>query len=88
MVIAVYLFLMNIIALALFGYDKRCARRGQWRVPENTLLASAAIGGSVGAWAGMNLFHHKTRKTRFRVVVVGSMVVQALLLLILLTQIA
>lgn len=60
-----YLGLINLAAFALFGVDKRLAVRGLRRVPERTLLWAAGLGGSVGALAGMLLFHHKTRKRRF-----------------------
>jgi uncharacterized membrane protein YsdA (DUF1294 family) len=30
--------IMNIVSFALMGHDKRCARQGKWRVPENTLF--------------------------------------------------
>ena len=60
-----YLALINLAAFALFGIDKSLAVRGQRRIPERTLLWTAALGGSAGALAGMLLFHHKTRKPRF-----------------------
>jgi uncharacterized membrane protein YsdA (DUF1294 family) len=36
------------------------------RVPERVLLLLAFVGGSVGAWLGMKVFHHKTIKGAFR----------------------
>lgn len=62
----VVLLIVNVIAFALFGLDKFKAHRGQWRIPEAVLLASAVIGGSIGAIAGMFVFRHKTRKDIFR----------------------
>jgi len=61
-----YLIVVNVLAFLLYGIDKRRALRHQWRIPESTLLALAAIGGSVGAWLAMRLFHHKTRHNKFR----------------------
>ena len=58
---------MNVIAFVTYGADKQKAKRQQWRVPENVLIALAALGGSVGAWAAMYLFHHKTRKSKFSI---------------------
>lgn len=66
-IIFLYLELVNLAAFALYGIDKRRAKRGKWRVPEAALLLIAVIGGSVGALAGMYLFRHKTRKPRFSV---------------------
>lgn len=55
----------NLTAFTLFGLDKRRAVRNQWRIPEHTLMLSALLGGSIGALAGMSVFHHKTRKPKF-----------------------
>ena len=60
-----YLVLASLIALLLFGLDKRRAERHRWRIPEKTLLLAAVLGGSPGAIAGMVLFHHKTKKPVF-----------------------
>lgn len=63
---AAYLALMNLIAFALMGIDKRRAKReGMRRIPEKTLFLSAIFGGSIGAIAGMYTFHHKTRHWYF-----------------------
>ena len=82
-IILIYLELVNLAAFALYGIDKRRAKRGKWRVPEATLLLIAVIGGSVGALAGMYLFRHKTRKPKFSVgvpVILGMQVLFFLLL--------
>lgn len=60
-----YLAVINGIALVVCGWDKFCAVRHRWRVPERTLLLLAAVGGSVGMLAGMMLFHHKVSKKKF-----------------------
>ena len=57
---------INLVSLMMFGIDKYKARRGQWRISEATLLAVAAIGGSIGAWMGMKVWHHKTLHSKFR----------------------
>lgn len=56
---------MDLAAFLLFGADKRRAARGRRRIPERVLLASALLGGSLGALAGMQIFRHKTRHRRF-----------------------
>ena len=63
---AVYLLAVNIAAFAVYGWDKMCAKRGMWRVPEKILLLLALLGGSVGAMAAMAIFRHKTRHLKFR----------------------
>ena len=49
--------------------DKRKAVRKKWRIPEFWLIALAVIGGPFGAFLGMLVFHHKTKKMKFRVTV-------------------
>ena len=61
----VYLAAVNVIAFAVYGADKRRARKNRRRVPEKTLFLLAAIGGSVGALLGMYTFRHKTRHWYF-----------------------
>ena len=60
-----YLLLINALAFLLMLADKRKAKKKAWRIPESTLLTIAALGGSLGATAGMYLFRHKTRKPKF-----------------------
>lgn len=62
-----YLFVINVITVAAFGLDKRKAKKRKFRIRESVLLGLALIGGSLGAMAGMFLFHHKTRKPAFRI---------------------
>ena len=61
----VYLLLVNAAGFLLMLVDKIKARKNLWRIPEATLMGVAAIGGSIGAIAGMNLFRHKTKHAKF-----------------------
>ena len=61
-----YLIAINIVTFFLYGIDKYKAKKNQWRISEATLLTMAAIGGSIGAWAGMRLWHHKTMHKKFK----------------------
>lgn len=61
-----YLLAVNVVAFILFGVDKYNARKGNRRIREVTLLAMAALGGSIGAWVGMRIWHHKTKHRKFR----------------------
>ena len=63
--LAVYLAVINLATLIVYGADKRRARKGKWRVPEKTLFLLPLLGGSVGALLGMRVFHHKTRHWYF-----------------------
>lgn len=75
----IYLIFMNLIGFGLMGVDKQRARRMDWRIPEKVLFGAALLGGSVGAWAGMYLFHHKTRHWYFVVGMPLILAVQAAL---------
>lgn len=61
-----YLVIINIIAFIVYGIDKLKAKRGKWRITEATLLLLAIIGGSIGAWCGVKVWHHKTLHKKFR----------------------
>lgn len=63
--LVIYLLIVNIATFALYGIDKLKARTGSWRVSEKTLLLMAGIGGSIGAWIGMKVWHHKTKHKKF-----------------------
>lgn len=65
-----YLAIVNLVAFLIYGIDKSLSKRkGCRRIPERTLLWMARIGGGVGSWMGMLLFRHKTKHTRFKVLV-------------------
>ena len=74
--ILLYLLIVNAVAFLLMLVDKRKAQKKLWRIPESTLLLSAAIGGSIGALAGMYTFRHKTKHVKFTLGVPAILVVQ------------
>ena len=77
-----YLLIVNFAAFVLMGDDKRRAKKkGARRIPEKTLFLSAVIGGSVGAIAGMQVFHHKTKHWYFVWGMPLILVVQAALMI-------
>ena len=61
-----YLFVINTLTFLLYGIDKYKAKKNQWRISEATLLMMAVFGGSIGAWIGMRLWHHKTKHKKFK----------------------
>ena len=61
-----YLLVVNTLTFLLYGIDKYKAKKARWRISEATLLTMAVIGGSIGAWAGMRLWHHKTMHKKFK----------------------
>ncbi|MDO4344104.1 MAG: DUF1294 domain-containing protein [Eubacteriales bacterium] len=76
----IYLLIINLAAFAAFGLDKYYAIKGKWRISERTLLTLAGAFGAVGAFLGMILFHHKTKKNKFAVSVPMMMALQLLIL--------
>ena len=61
-----YLFAINIVSFFLYGIDKYKAKKNKWRISEASLLLMAVIGGSIGAWVGMRIWHHKTMHKKFK----------------------
>lgn len=75
-IILCYLIVMNLAGLCLMGLDKSKARHHAWRISEKTLFLVSIFGGSIGTWAGMYLFRHKTRHWYFVVGIPLILVVQ------------
>lgn len=63
--ILIYLVLINIFGIFIMYDDKKKARKGYWRIPEQRLFIVALLFGSLGILAGMKLFRHKTRHFKF-----------------------
>ena len=57
---------INVITFLTYSIDKFKAKKGKWRIPESTLLLLAIIGGSIGAWFGIKVWHHKTLHKKFK----------------------
>ena len=71
-----WLVIINLIAFAVFGIDKKRAKKGQWRIPEKTLFLTALLGGSVGAILGMYIFRHKTKHWYFQIGIPAILIAQ------------
>lgn len=67
--VVVYLIIINIVGFFMMWIDKAKAKakRGSWRIPENTLFTVTLLGGGFGTIAGMYTFRHKTKKLRFTI---------------------
>ena len=63
----IYLIVINILGFLIMGLDKHKAKMAERRIPENTLFMFTILGGGVGTIAGMYVFHHKTKKKKFKV---------------------
>ena len=80
--IAYYLIAINVLAFIAYGIDKWKAKLSRWRIPETTLLGLAVIGGSIGAWLGMKVWHHKTMHKKFKYGIPLILVVQIVIVLL------
>ena len=69
MLYVIYMLVINLITFYLYGRDKRKAEKSEWRIPEATLLAFVILGGAFGGLLGMKIYHHKTKKNKFRITV-------------------
>ena len=74
------LLAMNVVTFLIYGIDKWKAKRSKWRISEATLLGVAVIGGSIGAWLGMKIWHHKTLHKKFKYGVPAIIIVQLILI--------
>ena len=63
----IYLIVINVLGFLVMGLDKHKAKMAERRIPENTLFTFTVLGGGVGTIAGMYVFHHKTKKMKFKV---------------------
>ena len=80
LILLIIIGVMSLAAFAAFGLDKYKAKAGKWRIPERTLFLLALMGGGIGAFLGMKVFHHKTMHKQFVIGIPAIMVIQAVLL--------
>ncbi len=80
LILLVIIGVMSLAAFVAFGLDKYKAKAGKWRIPERTLFLLALLGGGIGAFLGMKVFHHKTMHKQFVIGIPVIMVIQAVLL--------
>lgn len=81
--IVIYMIIVNLITCILYGMDKLKAMVGGRRTPEKILLGFSLAGGSFGAFAGMQIFRHKTRHIKFQICVPLFMVIHIVFLVFL-----
>ena len=53
----------------IYGIDKYKSIKHQYRISEKTLIILPILGGSFGAFIGMIIFHHKTKKKKFIILI-------------------
>ncbi len=77
---------ISIVSFFTYGYDKSIAGRGVTRVPEVILHLLTALGGTLGSFAAMRLFHHKTQKRSFQLVFWAIVAIQVVVIILVLTR--
>ena len=78
--LAYYLLAINVVAFIMYGIDKYKAKKAKWRISEATLLLLAILGGSIGAWMGMKVWHHKTMHKKFKYGIPAILLIQIALM--------
>jgi uncharacterized membrane protein YsdA (DUF1294 family) len=79
--IIIYVIIINILGFFAMGIDKYKAKKGKWRIPENTLFMFTILGGGIGTIAGIYAFRHKTKKLKFTIGMPLILILEILLIL-------
>ena len=74
------LLAINAVTFIVYGIDKYKAKKAKWRISETTLLLLAVLGGSIGAWMGMKVWHHKTMNKKFKYGIPAILLIQIALM--------
>ena len=77
----IYIIGINTLSFLTMGIDKLKAIKNNWRIKESTLLIISFLGGGLGTLLGMLLFHHKTKKLKFQILVPLSIILTMYLLI-------
>lgn len=78
--LAYYLIAINAVTFIIYGIDKYKAKKAKWRIPEAILLLLAVFGGSIWAWMGMKVWHHKTMHKKFKYGIPAILLIQIALM--------
>lgn len=73
-----YITVINIITFIIYGIDKYQAIKQKERISEFSLLLLSSIS-SYGAALGMAIFHHKTKKIKFKLSVTFFLIINTLI---------
>ncbi len=71
-----HILFINFFTFLAYGKDKRCAKRGEWRIPEIQLHTLELLGGIIGAIAGQKVFHHKNKKKAYMATFFAAIFIQ------------
>lgn len=85
-IILIYYLVINLVLFIAMALDKARAKKEAWRTPESTLFIMALLGGGIGGFISMFLFHHKNRKPHFYIIYTISIILHAALLYFIFTK--
>lgn len=77
---------MSVVALFAYGQDKKAAESGEWRTSEGALHALGLFCGWPGSQLAQRVFRHKWRKREFQVTYWGTVVINIVALLALMSD--
>ena len=83
LIFIIYLIFISIFSLAIMYTDKTHAKYRLWRISESLIFLVSILGGSLGVYLGMYLFHHKTRKKIFSIGIPLIILIQIIILILL-----
>lgn len=77
----IYFLAISILSSAMCVYDKKVSKKGrvELRIPEKSLLALSAFGGSVSMLITMILIRHKTKHLNFMIGIPLMIILQAII---------
>ena len=78
--LAYYLLAINAVAFIVYGIEKYKAKNAKWRISDATLLLLAVLGGSIGAWMRMKVWHQKTMHKKFKYGIPAILLIQIALM--------
>ena len=76
-----YYIIINTITFIIYGLDKYLAIKKLYRISEKILLLLSILGGFIGALISMSLFHHKTKKVKFFIINITSLIIHIILII-------
>ncbi len=82
LIFIIYIFVISLISIIFTMYDKLAAKHHRYRVPEATLMALSALGGSVAMYITMRLIRHKTLHYKFMFGIPAIIVVQVAIIIL------
>jgi uncharacterized membrane protein YsdA (DUF1294 family) len=74
---AIVIIITNFINCILFGIDKKNSLTNQNRIKESTLILFSLFA-PLGGYFGMKIFQHKTKKIKFKVLIMVFIILHIL----------